>query len=302
MLLAAAAGTLSADIMYTLNNRWYFPTGPNVDSIGGILTSATVDSRATVFSTDPGNSDNNQFNALATVSGSPFLLGAKNETTIGQATSSTPSPILSISSSGVTETGVTVTGGTGTGYLLPTFRIHGTLDVPNTSLQAGVAFCAGNASCILSGPPGDAGGFENVDLLFTPAIDASTSFQFGTPFSFFFFIDAAVERAGDPAQPGATVTSDFTGGMQLLSMQVVDASGQIIRGAQIHSQVLDLASAPEPGSLTLCFAALLIAVVAGWRNWHTNREHEDVGQAFIPLDGVARGRSLRPDGVAQKRR
>jgi len=70
------------------------------------------------------------------------------------------------------EAGVTITGATGTGFFIPTFRIQGTFNDNNPSIQEAVAMCVGLSS-----------------------------------------------------------------GLQLVSWKVVDASGNIIRGARVNLQI-----------------------------------------------------------------
>jgi hypothetical protein len=271
------AGNLSASVIYDLNNRWYFPTGPNADDKAGTLTTATTDSLPTSFSTNLGDPTDNHFEALSTVNGSPFRLGVKNTTTIGQDTSSTPSAILSIASARIEDLGVTITGASGTGYLLPTFRVQGSLDVENSSVYAELDICAGNNTCILQSPAFDTGGFQNVDLLYTPAISSSTAFQFDTPFAFFFLMNADVIRTGADATAGGPVIGDFTNGLELISMQVVDANGQAIPGAQIHSDFLDIASVPEPAPAGPVVAAISL-VMAGLLRRKAGRKSAQPGR------------------------
>ena len=160
------------------------------------------------------------------------------------------------------ETGVTITGATGTGFFIPTFRIQGTFNDNNPSIQEAVTMCVGlNSSCLLYTPAvSSTGGLLTVDTFFSPAIDSTTQFTFGTPFDFGISMALFFERPnGQPALPGPTVTGDFTNGLQLVSWKVVDASGPIIPGAQVNSQILLLAGAPEPSTFAMIVLALAIA-------------------------------------------
>ena len=103
------------------------------------------------------------------------------------------------------------------------------------------------------------GGFQNVDVFYTPGIDATTSFQFGATFSISYSALLFAQIIGGPqATPGGPVTGDFTNGLQLVSLRAVNADGHDIPGAVIHSELLDMA-APEPDSILLCGSVLLFA-------------------------------------------
>ena len=263
--LTVFADSASATVIYFLRNSVDFPTGPNFDDKSGTLTSATVDSHETVFSTNPGNPADNHFDGLSTITGGPFRIGLQSLLTLGQATTGVTG-ILAAVAANVSEAGVTVTGGSGTGYLLPTFRVTGSFNDGNPSVEESVSMCTGNGSCILNAPASTTGGFQNVDFLYSPAADSTTSFQFGTPFS----IDYSVAvfdtiLGGSQAVPGGPVTANFTNGVQLISMKVVNGDGNVIPGAIVHSELLSLASAPEPGSILLCGTGLLLAGVVAWR-------------------------------------
>jgi hypothetical protein len=248
---------LPAGVVYTLNNRRFFPAadGTVSDANTNPLTTATVDSVTTNY-TDP--LTGNQFNALSGITGSPFELAVRDSVTLNQATTSSCCGILSLVSSGISDSSVTITGGTGTGYLLPTFRVHGSFNDNSTGLELGISTCAGNASCILTGPAfTTAPGFQTVDTLFTPGITSSTQFQFGTPFSLFFFLEAGVSYSGAQANPGATVTDDFR--MELVGVHVTDSNGVPIPAANINSGIFAIA-APEPGTVMLSALGVMAVV------------------------------------------
>jgi hypothetical protein len=254
-LLIFDAAVPAGVVTYTLNNRRFFPAadGTVSDATSGGLTSATFDVKTTAY-TDP--LTGNQFNAVSSVSGSPFQLHDVNSVTLSQpATSSVPN-IFTLVSSSISETNVLITGGSGTAYLLPTFHIYGSMDDNNASLQLGIAVCAGNATCVLSGAGSTTTpGFHPVDTLFTPGITSSTAFTFGVPFNIFFFLEPSLQYLGPQANPGATSTVDVR--MDLVGMRIADADGNTI-GGNIDSTVLDLA-APEPASALLCGLAFLAA-------------------------------------------
>jgi hypothetical protein len=215
-----------------------------------------VDSVATNY-TDP--LTGNLFNAISGINGLPFQVAVKDSLTINQTTTSSCCGILTLVSSGVTDSSVTITGGTGTAYLLPTFRVHGSFNDNNAGLELGISTCAGNASCILTSPAfTTTPGVQTVDTLFTPGITSSTQFQFGAPFNFFFFLETGVPYLGTQANPGGVVTDDFQ--MEVVGVRVTDASGVTIPGANISSGFFDIA-APEPGSVVLCGLGMLVAAM-----------------------------------------
>jgi hypothetical protein len=263
--LTVFADNASATVTYLLRNTVDFPTGPNFDDKSGTLTSATVDSHETVFSTNPGNPADNHFDGLSTVTGGPFRIGLHSLLNLGQATTGV-SGFLSGVAAPVSEAGVTVTGGSGTAYLLPTFRVRGSLNNGNPSVEESVDVCMGNGSCFPQTLTFTTSGFQSVDLFYSPAIDSTTSFQFGTPFSIDYGVSVLnTIFGGSQALPGGPVTADFTNGVQLVSLTVVDGNGNVIPGAVIHSELLRIAGVPEPGSIWLCGTVLLLAGVVVWR-------------------------------------
>jgi hypothetical protein len=214
------------------------------------------------------------FDALATTQASPFRLGVYNHVDAGANTALTfntdfvtPTTIVSIVSSVIQENGVTITGGTGTGYLLPTFRIRGSFDDTHPTANGSLAMCAGVDVCTLSGVANSTGPAD-VDTTFTPAIGTSTDFTFDTPFTFFFFISASISSFTPGNLAPGEVTVDFTSGLELLSIQVVDANGDPIPGAVVDSEFLDILAVPEPGALGLSGLALSALILRRRRPSH----------------------------------
>jgi hypothetical protein len=256
-----------AAMAYLFRNTHDFPTGPNFDDKSGTLTPTTTDSLFTSFSTNPGDPTNNQFDGVASIDAAPFRMGAKNTVTIGETTSATFNgfPINTLSAVAVvmTESGVLVTGGSGTAYLLPTFRSRGTFDIANPTLVGTNTVCLGNNLCNAAAFTGAIGpGIHNIDALYTPQIDSTTAFQFGVPFTISYSYGAFIGFNGGPAQPGGPAVADFTSGMELVSVAVVDSTGNPIPGAQIHSEFFDLATAPEPADLLLCASGCAMLLLA----------------------------------------
>ncbi len=250
-------GELSAGAIYTIGTKWFFPSGTQQDYISAPLTPGTVDSHTTDFSTNPGNPTDNHLIGTASLTGNPFEMSLQSSLTIGQATSGSGCCLSGVTA-GIDESGVTVTGGSGTGYLLPTFQVQGTLNDGNSSIRESVDICAGNNTCLLATPAATMGGTQNVNFLFTPGMTTDTAFTFGTPFDFFFFYEIFNDLTGVQANPGGPVTADFTNGLRLISIQVVNVDGQPIPGAVIHSDFLNTVGAPEPGSLIFCGGGLLL--------------------------------------------
>ena len=257
LILAAGlcAGGLHASVVYNLISNRDFPGPADVQQVqSGTLTSTTSDSLHVSFSSNPGDPNANTYDGTASISAGPFALVTHNAVTIGTPTT-TFDNFLSVVAAGIDESGVTITGGSGSGFLLPTFHVFGVMtdSSPNASVSA--AICAGNGACNLAGLFGPfSAGVHNVDGFYTPMADSTTSFQFGTPFEFFFAYSGAILTSN--GNPGGPVTSELT--LQFVGFQVVDAAGQPIRGAQIHSQFLDAASTPEPGTAGMFVAALSI--------------------------------------------
>jgi hypothetical protein len=245
---------LPAGVTYTIDNRRLFPAadGTVVDSNSNPFTAATADSITTNY-TDP--LTGNQFNATAGITGSPFHMSVSNSVTFVQPTTSSCCGLLTFSASNINETGVTVTGGIGIGYLLPTFHVYGTFNNA-AGFQMDVDTCAGNNACILTGPASTtSAGVQNIDTLFTPAIGSNTQFTYGTPFTFFFFLQAAIGYTTSQVNPSPTITDNFQ--MDLVGYKLVDAAGNPISG-DVNSQFLETA-APEPGTILLCALGLVAA-------------------------------------------
>ena len=256
LALGLYAASLRAGVIYTLRDSRYFPDAPSAFTINssGLFTSTTSASLPDSFSSNPGSPTADTFDGTASTDTGPFTLETQNSVTINTATSVFQSlGILSIVQSGIQDSSVTITGGSGTGYFLPTFHVFGTESDTNPNASVGDSICAGNASCILSDIFGTfTGGVHNVDGFYTPAIGSQTSFQFGTPFNFFFFFGSSIQGQGSP---GGTATADLT--LQFAGFQVVDGNGTAIAGAQVHSQFLD-ALAPEPGTGAMIAAAVAL--------------------------------------------
>lgn len=266
-LLFCFGSSVQGAMTYFFRNTHDFPTGPNFDDKSGTLTPTTTDSLFTSFSTNPGDPTNNQFDGVASIDAAPFRMRVKNTVSIGQTTSATFNgfPINTLSSVAVvmTESGVLITGGSGTGYLLPTFRSRGTFDIANPTLVGVNTVCIGNNLCDAAAFTGNIGpGIHNIDALYTPPIDSGTAFQFGTPFTISYAYGAFIGLNGGPAQPGGPAVADFTTGMELVSVAVVDSTGTPIPGAQIHSEFFDLASAPEPADILLCVSGCAMLILA----------------------------------------
>ncbi len=266
LALAFGAASLQASVVYNLRDGRYFPDGPNPSNTydSNPFTATTTDSLVVSYSSDPGNPAADTFDGTASVNTGPFTLGTQNSLTLGTDTTTYQSiGILSIVQSGIQDSSILVTGGTGTGYLLPTFHVFGTESNSNPNANVEDEICAGNASCILSdifGPT--TSGNRSVDGTYTPQIGSSTSFTFGTPFSFFFFFGSGIQGSGSA---GGTSTADLT--LQFDGFQLVDASGTPIQGAHIQSQFLD-AMVPEPGTLPVSLTAVILLGIFAARRRH----------------------------------
>ena len=259
---ALATGPALAGVTYSLRDaRFFGETTQRETTEGGTFTPGSVEDLTVNFSN--GVNPPTFFSAVSTNQGTPFRLGVNNNVSASANTALTfnsdfvtPTTIVSIVSSTVQETGVTVTGGSGTAYLLPTFRLKGSFSDGHPTAFGSVGMCAGINVCTLSGVANSSAGPSNVDTTFTPGIGTATDFTFGDPFTFFFFITASINSftTGNLA-PGA-LGVHFTDGLELLSVAVVDANGDPIPGAIIHSEFLDwmnpgTTAVPEPSTLAL---------------------------------------------------
>lgn len=260
---------LPASATYGLRDGRYFPdaASPFNTLKNGSFTPSTLDSLSVSFSSDPSNPGAaDTFDGFSSIATGPFLLATDNAVTINTATTNFQNlGIYSIVQSGITDTGVTVTGGTGTAYLLPTFHVQGTMGDSNPNADVGDNICAGNNVCLLTSIfPIVTSGLQHVDGFYTPAIGSDTAFTFGTPFTFFFFFGSGIEEVNSP-NPGGTALADLT--LQFVGFQVVDASGVVIPGAQIHSGFLDAINSPEPATaLPASMALALLGMLAIRRN------------------------------------
>lgn len=256
--------SLQAGVTYTLRDaRFFGETSARETLAGGAFTASTNAQLPVNFST--GGANPTVFDALSANQASPFLLSASNHVSAAANTDLTfniapndPTNIVSLVQSRIADTNVTVTGGSGTGYLLPTFGIQGSFVDSHPTALGSIVICAGISSCTLSGVA-DSTGPAVVNTTFTPLIGNTTEFTFGDPFTFFFFISAGIESniIGTLA-PGA-VTTNVT--LQLLSLEVVDANGDPIRGAQIHSELVDIINTPEPNTAIFVLAGAMAAAL-----------------------------------------
>lgn len=263
LMLAGLLTTIAgySAVTYQLVNSRLFGTNPGRITVeGGPFTASTGADLAAGFST--GGATPTVFTGLATNQASPFRLGAYNQVNAGEAVNLTLNTDLVTPTSMVSQVqsriiaGVIVTGGVGSGYLLPTFRVRGTFADAHATAFGQVSMCAGNSSCLLSGVAVSSGGVQGIDLLFTPQASASTMFTFGTPFSQFFFVNASIGSPVNGTLDPGSVTVDLTDGVELMGMQVVDANGDLIAGAVIDSELMELLSTPEPAAWGMMAAAV----------------------------------------------
>ena len=254
--LLALAGPASATITYSLRDARSFGETSGREALeSGAFTSSLSEQLTVNFST--GGATPTTFDAIATNQALPFRLGVSNRVNAAADTALTfnsdfvtPTMIVSLVQSQIRETGVVVTGGSGTGYLLPTFGIKGSFDDSHAGAFGSVSMCAGADSCVLSGVANSTGPAV-VDTTFTPWIGVGTDFTFGTPFTFFFFISAGIGSFNTGTLAPGEIGVDFTSGLQLLSVSVVDANGDPIPGAVIHSEFLYRLAVPEPATFAL---------------------------------------------------
>jgi hypothetical protein len=264
---SAPAAGICGPVTYFLRDARFFGGDPATDTTrettsSGAFTSASAESLAATYST--GGATPTTFNGLASNQGTPFALSVSNHVTAGEsvALNFNTSPFgatnfVSLVQSRVQENGLLATGASGTGYLIPTFSVEGTFGDAHGSASANLSACAGISSCTATGLGFSTGGAQSVDILFSPAIAANTSFTFGTPFSFFFFVSAGVSAfPSGTLEAGGPVNGDFT--MRIAGYKIVDGNGNVIPGATLDSSLFR--TVPEPSSLLL----LALALGAGW--------------------------------------
>lgn len=254
-LLAFAAPAV-ADVSYFHRDaRFFGDTAGRETNGGGTFGVPLSEQLAVNFSTGGGTPT--LFDALATTQGAPFRLGASNHIDAAANTALTfniapndPTNFVSLVQSGITDTNVTISGGIGTAYLLPTFRITGSFDDNHSSAFASISMCAGVNSC---NPQNVATSITStvVDELFTPAINTATDFTFDTPFTLFFFMSAGIFSSSVGNLAPGELSANFLGGLELVGLSVVDANGDPIPDAVIHSDFLDLLAVPEPMPVAL---------------------------------------------------
>ncbi len=269
LLLASSlcATSLHAGVVYNLRDSRYFPSAatPFTITASTAFTSTTSASLPDSYSSNPGSPSSDTFDGNATVNGSPFTLGTQNSVTLNTDTTDYQNlGLLSIVQSGIDDSSVTITGGSGTGYFLPVFHVFGTESNSNPNAVVSDNICAGNGTCLLSSVFGNfTSGVHSVDGFYSPSIGADTSFQFGTPFNFFFFFGSGIQGSG---AAGGTTTADLT--LQWAGFQVVSVDGRAIPGVQVHSDFLG-AITPEPGTAgTLAAAAVLLGLLGRKRSPH----------------------------------
>lgn len=254
--LIAFAAPAAAEVTYFHRDaRFFGDTAGRETNGGGTFTVPGSAELPVGFSTGGGTPTT--FDALATTQGAPFRLGASNHVSAVADTAlsfniapNDPTNFVSLVQSGITDTSVTISGGTGTAYLQPTFRVTGSFDDNHSSAFASISMCAGVNSC---NPQNVATSITStvVDELFTPDINTSTDFIFDTPFTLFFFMSAGIFSSSIGNLAPGELSADFAGGLQLVGFSVVDANGDPIPDAVIHSDFLDLLAVPEPMPLAL---------------------------------------------------
>ncbi len=254
---------MAGPISYTLRNAHFFggTPGPTREILqSGAFTPSSSESDTYLFST--GGAAPVVFTGTAANQGTPFALTVSNLIDAGSSTAlqfnvspNGDTNVVSLVQSRVQENGLIATGGTGVAYLLPTFRVDGAFGDAHSAANASLTICAGLQSCGLTGLGFSSGGAESLDLLYTPAIGASTQFMFGQAFNLFFFLSAGVNSASfGSLAAGGPVGGDFR--LRLEGYRIVDANGVDIDGASLASDLLNPAPVPEPATLLVTAAGL----------------------------------------------
>lgn len=260
-LLAVPVRGECGPITYSLREGRFFGGVPDASrdvTSSGAFTPATNAALPATYST--GGPSPVTFTGNATTQGTPLELRATN-TVVAQSSTALQfnvapfddTSFVTLVQSRLQENGVVVTGASGTGYLLPHFRVDGTFSDAHATAFGQLGICAGISACAATGLGNSSAGVQALDVLFTPGIGAQTAFTFGTPFNFFFFLSSGISSGTSGTLAPGSVSADFR--LRLLGFSVVDANGNDISGAVVHS---DLAPVPEPAVSAL----LLLGVMA----------------------------------------
>ncbi len=254
---------MAGPIAYTLRNAHFFggTPGPTREILqSGTFTPSSSESDTYVFST--GGAAPVVFTGTAASQGTPFALTVSNLIEAGSPTAlqfnlspNDPTDFVSLVQSRVQENGLIATGGSGVAYLLPTFRVDGAFEDAHALAVATASICAGIQSCAATGLGFSSGGAQALDLLYTPAIGASTEFTFGQAFNLFFFLSSGVNSSAvGSLAAGGPIGGDFR--LRLEGYRIVDANGVDIDRASLTSDLLNPARVPEPATLLVTAAGL----------------------------------------------
>ena len=261
-LLAIPVRSECGPITYTLREGRFFGGAPDPSrdlTSSGAFTPVTNVALPATYAT--GGPSPVTFTGNSTAQGAPLELRAANAVVAQSSTALQfnvapfgDTSFVTLVQSGLQENGVVVTGSSGTGYLLPHFRVDGTFTDAHASAFGQLGICAGISGCLATGLGNSSAGVQTLDVTFTPDIGAQTAFTFGTPFQFFFFLSSGISSGTSGTLAPGSVSADFR--LRLLGFSVVDANGNDISGAVVHS---DLAPVPEPavGALLLLGLAAL---------------------------------------------